>query len=1732
MSPDREFEYRVSAYNDHGRGRNTDKVKGKSVKDPDQPLWQPEIHEVPADWELLPEGVDWKPGDRFRLMFITSETRDAHSPRIQDYNRFVQESAAAGHDEIQPYSSGFRVVASTAAIDALDNTGMNWSGEARGLPVYWLKGDRVADDYADFYDGDWDDPRVGRTLKPLESKTYPLDNWIYEAERADYVYTDEHGASMWDRHCDGEHWNSGSNGSWSTPDPLPCIATGSDNQGRVFFDSYSERCGSLLGLGGSCHDVTFGRPVRVQPYQLGRGLIFDEAGPLHFRYREKQPAFYLRDAPDGSLERVNMSDGLIAYEFFFYGLSPIFEVEGACKTVWCAEADVAQGANDDGGIGYSAFGGHPGSTIEPGTFSYDDVEYTVTALVNKSPTGSLSIDLSPMPAVRVFEALQLRVGEVALPFHEATRYAEDGRFTWTDDAFNADNTPVTDGAALTLSITPDAPAIAPAEPESLIARASTSTVELRWSPPTHDGGAEVSGYTVERSTFGVTWSEVGRTGGTGWDDSSPSEGETFYRVSARNSVGTGDAANVSITINPPGAPDSLEASASGSKILLEWSAPSDDGGAPVVGYTVERSEDGVAWSEVASPTETFWLDASVRLGQTRYRVSARNAASTGAAAQTSITINPPGAPTGLSLTAGAGKIAASWSAPSDDGGIDLAGYEIEWKRPGAESWSDRLTRAGNYTLIGLIDGASYTVRVRARNVGGWGPYTAELTTPAGTDGADALQPPVVLSHEAIAHGAVQLDWNDVTGAASYEVQFYLAGQGWRTLPAGAVTIEFDGSSATLRNLQGGLLWWLRLRAAASGTTSAWSEILQLLPTKLTDFPLVTEQQSADGGEVKSDSQKQKSEEQEPKADQQQAALTASFVEDTIPAAHSGKQFDVRIQFSQALKTSYRVLLSELQATNGQKLEFKRHQGSNAIWEIHIKPTLADGDVTLTLPASANCTDATSICTATLQPLSEAVTLTVPAVVVATQTVVAKESVSEPLTASFVEDTIPAAHGGKKFDVRIQFSQALKTRFAILLSELQATNGQKLQFKRHQGSNAIWEIHIKPTLADADVTLTLPASANCTDATSICTAGLQPLSEAVTLTVPAVVVESDDETGGDGQDDGQGDGQDNGGQGTPSAPEPSVVVCESTEGEPDLAADTSTTCALEAPGSVRGARSTAGDSDWYRVSLQSSATYQVDMRGKGSGEWLLVDGVATYVSLGTLEDPKLLGIYDAEGALIPGTDAETATDHKDSRIASFTPSADGNYYIAASAEVGWTGTYELSVSVTAGTHVAQTSEVIPTTSGPGAEQQSALLSEVVADPEPEPEPVVQESNAETPTTGFLQVDAGWTHMCALRVDGTVECWGNFSRGGGTRPIPDTIPEGIFTQIVAGNDSSCGIREDDSALCWHDTRIAPGSGVTNVRQLHTQTQTGACWLTEGGTIGCSFRHSPPGSGDGYKMVTAGYQFSCAIDADDEIVCSGSNWAGERWSGFSSDDKFKFIRAGGYRLCGIRMDDDPSGGVDHEDTLVCWSTFKGQEGLTGLGQFHHSAQLANGTPEGKFKYVDTGYRNTCAVRKGGDTDGEMVCWSDKKTYGLHSVPDNSDYKTASVDWYSHACGLKTDGTIRCWNSKGEQVDTPSVDSPWHDNAKLLSLELSGVEFEFDRDTTSYSISVDHSLSSTTVTAGATNSLATVSYSGTDADANTDGHQVNLTAGGDTEITVTVVAADGVTTQSYTVTITRAAR
>jgi len=106
---------------------------------------------VSQNWALKPAGL--AVGAKFRLLFVTSTTRDGTSADIDDYNTFVQTGAKAGHSAItDACGNRFKALASTSAVDANDNTATTGTGEL----IYWLNGSKVADNYSDFYDGSWD----------------------------------------------------------------------------------------------------------------------------------------------------------------------------------------------------------------------------------------------------------------------------------------------------------------------------------------------------------------------------------------------------------------------------------------------------------------------------------------------------------------------------------------------------------------------------------------------------------------------------------------------------------------------------------------------------------------------------------------------------------------------------------------------------------------------------------------------------------------------------------------------------------------------------------------------------------------------------------------------------------------------------------------------------------------------------------------------------------------------------------------------------------------------------------------------------------------------------------------------------------------------------------------------------------------------------------------------------------------------------------------------------------------------------------------------------------------------------------------------------------------------------------------------------------------------------------------------------------------------------------------
>ena len=125
---------------------------------------------------------------------------------------------------------------------------------------------------------------------------------------------------------------------------------------------------------------------------------------------------------------------------------------------------------------------------------------------------------------------------------------------------SAINSAGTGSASNTDSVTTDA-ATKPSKPTGLSATADGQTeIDLSWTAPSDDGGTNITGYKIEVSTDGSSWSDlVANTNSTStsYSHTGLTTGSTqHYRVSAINSAGTGPASNTdSATTDAATAPD-------------------------------------------------------------------------------------------------------------------------------------------------------------------------------------------------------------------------------------------------------------------------------------------------------------------------------------------------------------------------------------------------------------------------------------------------------------------------------------------------------------------------------------------------------------------------------------------------------------------------------------------------------------------------------------------------------------------------------------------------------------------------------------------------------------------------------------------------------------------------------------------------------------------------------------------------------------------------------------------------------------------------------------------------------------------------------------------------------------------------------------------------------------------------------------------------------------------------
>ena len=169
-------------------------------------------------------------------------------------------------------------------------------------------------------------------------------------------------------------------------------------------------------------------------------------------------------------------------------------------------------------------------------------------------------------------------------------------------------------------------------------------------------------------------------------------------------------------------------------IGIAWDEPMSDGGAPIIGYIVEkRDASRKVWTGVAeldAYTHKFKATNLIEGNDYLFRVAAKNAIGVGSFAQTEDSIRAklpfgtPGAPQHVEMDNLTKKtVTLAWDKPEFDGGSPITGYYIERRQAYSNRWvkvNKQPTRDTMFKISDLLEDEEYEFRIVAENEAGIG----------------------------------------------------------------------------------------------------------------------------------------------------------------------------------------------------------------------------------------------------------------------------------------------------------------------------------------------------------------------------------------------------------------------------------------------------------------------------------------------------------------------------------------------------------------------------------------------------------------------------------------------------------------------------------------------------------------------------------------------------------------------------------------------------------------------------------------------------------------------------------------------------------------------------------------------------------------------------------------------------------------------------------------------------
>ena len=360
-------------------------------------------------------------------------------------------------------------------------------------------------------------------------------------------------------------------------------------------------------------------------------------------------------------------------------------------------------------------------------------------------------------------------------------------------------------------------------PTLTIGTPTTNSVPLSWNVIT-----EATGYVIEKSdNNGQTWSSVeivtsSLTTSTTATGLTPNTAYLF-RIKATDNTEEYDDSSWSYkdTLTYPETPSNLEATKQAANtITLAWTAPTEG----AASYKLEYSLDGSTnWTQIGGAISGTSYTHSTLDSNTEYyyRVSAVNATGTGTSTSVQSYWTLLETPTNFGYTNRTdASVTLAW-----DSMDDATGYQVQY-RIGTGAWSSsNVSFSGaTATISALTPNTAYDFQVQAinspdDNFSEWAslPLKTLLETPTGLQSTDKTD------------NTVTLEWNTVSGATNYQVQYRTGTEPWST---SQVTVV--GTIATVSNLTPNTSYEFQVRAieTTDNNDSAWSSSLSVTTDKI------------------------------------------------------------------------------------------------------------------------------------------------------------------------------------------------------------------------------------------------------------------------------------------------------------------------------------------------------------------------------------------------------------------------------------------------------------------------------------------------------------------------------------------------------------------------------------------------------------------------------------------------------------------------------------------------------------------------------------------------------------------------------------------------------------------------------------------------------------------------------------------------------------------------------------